>query len=83
MNGLLSDENHPLILLGSANIGLEAVRKGVDALMPVLSALVLVGQVAVAVVTVVYIVRKTHLLGKRKRRAIKKALDETKLNPGD
>lgn len=57
----------PIIVLASVNIGLEAVHKVVDALMPIFSALVLVGQIAVAFVTVIYIVRKTHLLGKQKK----------------
>lgn len=60
-------QEHPVIFLSAANIGLEGVHKVVEALMPILSGLVLVGQIAVAAVTVIYILRKIHLLGKQKK----------------
>lgn len=56
--------DHPILLLGAANIGMEAAHKFIDAWMPVFTALVSIGQVAVAVVTVIYIIRKIHLLKK-------------------
>jgi hypothetical protein len=45
-------------LLASGNLGLEAVHKWVEVLLPVATLLVSLGQAAVAIVTVVYIVRK-------------------------
>lgn len=54
--------DHPILLLGAANIGMEAVHKIIDAWMPVFTALVSLGQVAVAIVTVIYIIRKIRML---------------------
>lgn len=69
-------EDHPVMFFAAANLGLEAVHKWTDIIQPIVSSLVSLGQIAVAIVTVVYIVRKTHLLSKRKRRAIKKATND-------
>jgi hypothetical protein len=68
MNSVITGhEHHSFLLLVAGNIGLEAIHKWVVALQPVFSLLVSVGQAAVAIATVIYIVRKTHLLGKHKK----------------
>lgn len=69
-------EDHPVMIFAAANLGLEAVHKWTDLIQPVISSLVSLGQVAVAIVTVIYIIRKTNRLGTKKRRAIKKATNE-------
>ena len=51
-----------IALLASANLSLSGVAKILQSLEPVLNVLVTVGQIAVAVVTVIYIVQKTILL---------------------
>lgn len=50
--------DHTFMFLASGNLALEAVHKWVEMLLPVATLLVSLGQVAVAVVTVIYIVRK-------------------------
>jgi hypothetical protein len=70
-------EDHPVMMLAVGNLGLEAVHKWTEIFQPILSILVSVAQVSVGIVTVIYIVRKTRMLSKSKRAAIKKALDET------
>ena len=66
-------KENPLALLAAGNLGLEAVYKWVEAVQPVLSSLVTLGQLVVAIVTVIYILRKTHLLGRSRRRKTRKA----------
>jgi len=58
----MSNEHNLMMLLGASNIGLEAIHKWADAIQPVFSAFVSLGQIGVAVVTVIYILRKIHLL---------------------
>ncbi len=57
-------EDHHILLLAAGNIGLEAVHKWTVALAPVFTALVSLGQVAVAVVTVIYIIQKIRTFKK-------------------
>jgi hypothetical protein len=64
---IVGHEPHEFLLLIAGNIGLEAIHKWVTAIQPIFSSLVSLGQAAVAVATVIYIVRKTHLLGKHKK----------------
>jgi hypothetical protein len=45
-------------LLASGNLGLEAIHKWTEVLLPIAALLVSLGQAAVAIVTVIYIVRK-------------------------
>lgn len=64
-NRLHDMHDHPVLILAAVNLGMEAVHKFIDAWMPVFNALVTIGQIAVAAVTVVYILRKIHLLKKK------------------
>jgi hypothetical protein len=50
--------DHTFSMLAAGNLGLEAIHKWTEALLPVATLLVSLGQAAVAIVTVVYIVRK-------------------------
>jgi len=50
--------DHAFLMLAAGNLGLEAIHKWVEALLPVATLLVSLGQAAVAIVTVIYIVRK-------------------------
>jgi hypothetical protein len=52
------DNNHFLMLLAASNLGLVPLHKWAEALQPLVS----IGQIAVALVTVIYILRKIKLL---------------------
>ena len=58
------DDNH-VGLLAAANLGIGAVSKWLSILTPVVGVLVSLGQVAVAVVTVIYITKKTKKLSQK------------------
>lgn len=65
MKILSTDESHLVGLLAAFNLSLVGLRhfvEWVQWLQPVFSALVPIGQFAVAIATVVFIVRKIHLL---------------------
>jgi uncharacterized membrane protein YuzA (DUF378 family) len=57
-------EHHFLLLLGASNVGLAGLHRWVELLQPIFSALVSLGQVVVAVVTAIYVIRKIKLLKK-------------------
>lgn len=57
-------QDHPVHFLVAANIGMEAVHKFIESWTPIFTALVTIGQVAVATVTVIYVIRKIRLLKK-------------------
>lgn len=58
-------QEHPLLLLAAGNLSLEALHKWTEVFQPIFSSMVSLGQIAVAVATVIYIIRKTKLLGKQ------------------
>ena len=66
-----SDNHHGIPMLAAANLSLGAVRHWFESAQSIFDAFVPLGQVAVAVVTVFYIFRKTQLL-KRHRKHPKK-----------
>lgn len=71
-------EHNPLLLLASGNLMLEALHKWMLDMQPIISSLVSLGQFGVAVVTILYILRKTRLLtrssAKKQSRKIRKPL---------
>lgn len=68
IKSLFSDEINRVVLLATANLSLASVRGLAENLMPIFQALVPLGQVAVAIVTVIYIWRKAHLLGRKRKK---------------
>lgn len=75
------ETEHNLLMLVTGNVGLAGLHKWAEALQPIFSVLVSIGQVAVAAATVVYIIRKIKSLKtKVTPDEIKKAIDDT--DPG-
>jgi len=54
----MNNNDYTFSILAAGNLGLEAIHKWAEALLPVATLLVSLGQAAVAIVTVIYVVRK-------------------------
>lgn len=67
LKNICANEDHHVSLLAVGNIVFGTFGHWVEHLNQALGILLPASQIAVAVATVIYIVRKTHLLGKRRR----------------
>lgn len=65
---LIEDVEARIALLASANLSLNGVADVAQKWEPIMHTLVTIGQFAVAIATVFYIIKKTRVLGKPRRK---------------
>lgn len=69
-------ENLPVYLAAAVGLGPPGLNSVLDIVNPVLQALFTVGQLGVAIITIIYIYSKWKTVGKKSRRSRKGSKDE-------